>query len=144
VNWDVIAPLTPEEISTDVVWDRQFRALAWSLSKNRWPFDSDQKELMSFLERWFCKSNATLNDAYAMFHLLKELSTVKPDKVESVRGAFSQRLGENAKLNPQKLYNPLGKIFISTSFDDRAGVYWNRDIHSLDQLISRTRDKIGS
>jgi len=144
VNWDVIAPLTPEEISTDVVWDRQFRALAWSLSNNRWPFDSDQKELMSFLERWFCKSNATLNDAYAMFHLLKELSTVKPDKVEQVREAFSQRLGDIGKVNPQKLYNPLGKNFVSISFDDRAGTHWNRDIQSLDQLISRTRDKIES
>jgi len=139
---EIIAPLAPEEISTDVVWDRHFQALAWSLYNNRWPFDSPQEADMSFLERWFCKSNATLNDAYAMFHLLKELSTIKPDKVENAREAFSERLGEIAKLSPYKLYNPLGKNFVSSSFDDSAGVYWNRDIHSLDRFISRTRIKV--
>lgn len=144
MNRDVFAPLTPEEISTDVVWNRHFQALAWSLSNNRWPFESSQEADMSFLERWFCKSNATLNDAYVMFHLLEKLSTVEPDRVENEREAFSERLGEIAKLSPYSLYNPLGKNFISSSFDDRAGVYWNRDIHSLDRLISRTRGKVES
>ena len=97
---------------------------------------------MSFLDRWFCKSNATLNDAYAMFHLLKKLSTAEPDRVENAREDFSQRLGKIAKLSPYSLYNPLGKKFVSSSFDERAGVYWNRDIHSLDQLISGIRVKV--
>lgn len=142
MNRDVIAPLTPEEISTDVVWDRHFQALAWSLSNNLWPFESSQEANMSFLDRWFCKSNATLNDAYSMFHLLKKLSTVEPDKVEIVREDFSERLGGIAKLSPYKLYNPLGKNFVSSTFDYRAGVYWNRDIHSLDKLISRARVRV--
>jgi hypothetical protein len=141
VSRDVIAPLTPEEISTDMVWDRHFRALAWSFSNNRWPFGSLQEANMSFFDKWFCKPNATLNDAYALFQLLKELSTVEPGKVEIAREAFSQQLGEIAKLSPYKLYNPIGKIFVSTAFDDRAGVYWNRDINSLDRLISQTRIK---
>lgn len=142
MNRDVIAPLTTEEISTDLIWDRRFRELAWSLSNNLWPYEYEQEANMSFLERWFCKSNATLNDAYDMFYLLKQLSTVEPDKIEDVRKIFSQHLAKTAKLNLQKIYNPLGKNFVSVSFDDRAGTNWNKDIRSLDELIGRIRDKV--
>jgi len=139
---ELLAPLSIKERSTDMVWDRSFRALAWSLSNNRWPYESEQDANISLLKRALIKRNATLNDAHEMFDLLKKLSTIEPDKVENLRKAFSQRLGEFSRLSLHKLYNPLGKQFIASSFDERAGVYWNRDIHALDQLISLVRDKV--
>lgn len=141
---ELLASLSVEERSTSMVWDNQFRALAWSLSNNRWPVEPGHDAKMSFLERFFCKSNATLNEAYGMFHLLKDMSTVDPAEAENLGEAFSRRLGQKAKLSPYQLYNPLGKRFISSSFDDRTGVYWNRSIHSLDQLISQIRGKAKS
>ena len=120
---EVLVPLSTKERSTDMVWDRNFCALAWSLFNNRWPFESEQKANISFLERAFVKPNATLNDAHAMFHLLKKLSTVEPGEIENLRKVFSQRLGEFSKLSLQKLYNPLGKRVTASSFDEGAGVY---------------------
>jgi len=138
----ILASLSMEEKSTSLVWNRHFRELAWSLINNRWPPESEGEEEMSFLERSFTKTNATLNEAYALFFLLEKLSTVEPEKVEDLRVTFSQRLEQVSKLSLRKLYNPLGKAFIASSFDERVGVYWNRDIHSLDRLITRVRSKV--
>jgi hypothetical protein len=142
ISRDVLAAPSSKEISADVVWDRHFQALAWSLSNNCWPFKSGQEARMSFLDRCFTKSNATLNDAYEMFQLMKLLSTANPDKVENVRESFSNHLEEISKTSLSKLYNPLGKRFVSASFDDRAAFHWNQNIHSLDQLIHQIRSRM--
>jgi len=139
---NVLADLTSREISTDGVWNRHFQALSWSLSNDRWPFESGPEAQMSFLNRWFTKSNATLNDAYETFLLVKMLSIADPDKVENLHESFSNHLKEISKINLSNLYNPLGKLFVSTSFDDRAAFHWNQNIHSLDQLIHRIRSKM--
>lgn len=139
---ELLAPLSAKERSTDMVWDRQLQSLAWSLINNRWPFESVGQANISFLERFFCKHNATLNEAHSLFHLLKTMSVVEPAEVENIREAFSNQLGKIAAFSPRILYNPFGKRFLSSSFDERAGTIWNRDIHRLDQLIDRIRGKV--
>lgn len=143
-NEGLLAPLSDKERSTDIVWDRQLQSLAWSLTNNRWPSKSGggRQANISFLERFFCKRNATLNEAYNLFNLLKTMSVVEPAEVENIRVAFSNRLRSIAGFSPRLLYNPFGKRFLSSSFDERAGTLWNRDIHRLDQLIDRIRGKV--
>jgi len=133
----VLAPLTPVERSLDLVFDRDLQALYWSLNHYRWPFEQAD---MSLLERRFFKINATLNDAYEIFDALKKVSRADPGHLDNKFSILDEMLSEAEQNRPDMIYNPLGKLFIATSFDRHVARNWNNRMTALDSQIAKIRN----
>jgi hypothetical protein len=136
---EAITPLTATEKSLDLAFDKDFRTLYWTLSHGLWPLDMTR---MSLLERYFFKTNSTLNRAFEIFHSMKKVVRAKPVQFETEWSLLNGMLKAAERKRLGLIYNPLGKLFIAASFDSEGGRNWNISLHALDSKISRIRKKV--
>ncbi|MDH3347122.1 MAG: hypothetical protein OEM02_03335 [Desulfobulbaceae bacterium] len=129
------APLTEDEKSLDLVFDGYLQQLSWILNHNRWPFS--QKK-MTLGERYFLKSNATLNKAYPIFAALKRAAKATPDQLEQELSALNEKIQHARHKGIDMVYNPRGKQFIASAFDSYVASDWNTKVQFLSDMIRAT------
>ncbi len=134
----ILQPLSHQEKSQDLAWDREFISLAVSLHHQQWPHKEPEEAGISILENYFLKQKATLNDAYEMFQIMKRIAPMTPEDYKRNRdGTFQKRLEEARLIRFNLLYNPLGKRFVAKMFYKGAVDVWNRRINELNEMIRR-------
>ena len=129
----VLAALSPEEKSLDLVFEGYLQHLYWSLSRKRWPLS--QKK-MSIVQTYFCKENATLNLAYEIVDSSKRTAKVAPGQLKKELAILDEKLRNAGKARMDMVYDPVGKRIVAEAFVSSVASTWNTGIQMLADKIN--------